>query len=121
MLQRDPRPDLAELSLAELDALLAGRGLPRYRARQIFAWIWKRGATAFTDMTDLGRDLRVELDRAFRIGTPHVERHERSEDGTRKLALRLHEVGMIRSTPQRLIAQATDWRFLNELTRELKA
>jgi NitT/TauT family transport system substrate-binding protein len=36
-------------------------------------------------------------------------------------ALRLHEVGMIKSTPQKLIAQGTDWRFLNELKRELKA
>jgi hypothetical protein len=36
-------------------------------------------------------------------------------------AFRLREAGMIKSTPQRLIAQGTDWRFLNELKRELKA
>ena len=36
-------------------------------------------------------------------------------------ALRLHEVGMIKSDPNRLIAQGTDWRFLNELKKELKA
>jgi len=36
-------------------------------------------------------------------------------------ALRLHEVGMIKTSPQKLIAQGTDWRFLNELKRELKA
>jgi NitT/TauT family transport system substrate-binding protein len=36
-------------------------------------------------------------------------------------ALRLHEVGMIKSTPNELIAEGTDWRFLNELKRELKA
>jgi NitT/TauT family transport system substrate-binding protein len=35
-------------------------------------------------------------------------------------ALRLHEAEMIKSTPQKLIAQGTDWRFLNELKRELK-
>jgi NitT/TauT family transport system substrate-binding protein len=43
------------------------------------------------------------------------------EDSLRFYALRLHEVGMIKSTPQKLIAQATDWRFLNELKKELKA
>lgn len=43
------------------------------------------------------------------------------EDTLRFHALRLHEVGMINSTPQKLIAQGTDWRFLNELKRELKA
>ena len=36
-------------------------------------------------------------------------------------ALRLHEVGMIKSTPNTIIAEGTDWRFLNELKRELKA
>jgi NitT/TauT family transport system substrate-binding protein len=35
-------------------------------------------------------------------------------------ALRLHEAGMIKSSPQKLIAQGTDWRFLNELKKELK-
>jgi NitT/TauT family transport system substrate-binding protein len=43
------------------------------------------------------------------------------EDTIRFHALRLHEVGMIKSTPQKIIAQGTDWRFLNELKRELKA
>jgi NitT/TauT family transport system substrate-binding protein len=42
------------------------------------------------------------------------------EDSVRFIALRLHEVGMIKSSPQKLIAQGTDWRFLNELKRELK-
>jgi NitT/TauT family transport system substrate-binding protein len=35
-------------------------------------------------------------------------------------ALRLHEAQIIKATPQKLIAQGTDWRFLNELKRELK-
>jgi NitT/TauT family transport system substrate-binding protein len=35
-------------------------------------------------------------------------------------ALRLHEAGMIKSSPQKLIAQGTDWRFLNELKKEFK-
>jgi NitT/TauT family transport system substrate-binding protein len=43
------------------------------------------------------------------------------EDTVRFYALRLQEVGMIKSTPQKIIAEGTDWRFLNELKRELKA
>jgi NitT/TauT family transport system substrate-binding protein len=35
-------------------------------------------------------------------------------------ALRLHEVGLIKWSPQKIIADGTDWRFLNELKRELK-
>ena len=43
------------------------------------------------------------------------------EDTLRFHALRLHEVGMIKSDPNKLVAQGTDWRFLNELKKELKA
>jgi NitT/TauT family transport system substrate-binding protein len=35
--------------------------------------------------------------------------------------VRLHEVGMIKSTPQKLIERGSDWRFLDQLRRELKA
>ncbi len=42
------------------------------------------------------------------------------EDTVRFFALRLHEAGMIKSSPQKIIAQGTDWRFLNELKKELK-
>jgi NitT/TauT family transport system substrate-binding protein len=42
------------------------------------------------------------------------------EDTVRFHALRLHEAGMIKTSPQKIIAQGTDWRFLNELKQELK-
>jgi hypothetical protein len=42
------------------------------------------------------------------------------EDTLRFYALRLQEAGMIKLTPQKIIAEHTDWRFLNELKRELK-
>ena len=41
-------------------------------------------------------------------------------DSIRFHAVRLHEVGMIKSSPQKILAQGTDWRFLNELKKELK-
>ena len=43
------------------------------------------------------------------------------EDTVRFYALRMHDVGFIRSSPQKIIADGTDWRFLNEVKRELKA
>jgi NitT/TauT family transport system substrate-binding protein len=43
-----------------------------------------------------------------------------AEDSMRFYALRLHELGMIKKTPQRIIAEGTEWRPLNELKRELK-
>jgi NitT/TauT family transport system substrate-binding protein len=44
-----------------------------------------------------------------------------AEDAMRFWALRLDEVGFLKSSPQKIIAEASDWRFLNELKRELKA
>jgi len=41
-------------------------------------------------------------------------------DSVRFYALRLHEAGLIKATPQKILAQGTDWRFLNELKKELK-
>jgi NitT/TauT family transport system substrate-binding protein len=43
------------------------------------------------------------------------------EDTIRFFALRLHEAGMIKSSPQKIIANGIDWRVLKELKRELKA
>jgi NitT/TauT family transport system substrate-binding protein len=44
-----------------------------------------------------------------------------AEDALRFYALRLHEAGLIKSSPQKIIAECTDWRFLDQLKRELKA
>jgi NitT/TauT family transport system substrate-binding protein len=44
-----------------------------------------------------------------------------AEDTIRFYALRLHEIGMIKTSPQKIITDGTDWRFFNELKRELKA
>jgi NitT/TauT family transport system substrate-binding protein len=43
------------------------------------------------------------------------------EDTMRFYALRLREVGLIKSSPQKIIAEGTDWRLFDELKRELKA
>jgi NitT/TauT family transport system substrate-binding protein len=43
------------------------------------------------------------------------------EDAVRFYALRLHEAGVVKSTPQKIIAEGTDWRFLSELRKELKS
>jgi NitT/TauT family transport system substrate-binding protein len=50
----------------------------------------------------------------------HRWREYDPEDALRFYALRLHEIGLIKNTPQKLIEQCTDWRFLTELKKELK-
>lgn len=62
---------------------------------------------------DVGLEAMKNIHYDYRTANP--------EDALRFHALRLRDVGLIKSTPQQLIAQGTDWRFLNELTHELKA
>ena len=89
--------DLAELDLAGLEQALETMGHPRFHARQLFQWVYKRGVTDFGEMTDLGRDLRVSLTTSFCISTPEVVRQDRSSDGTAKFLLRLQDGQLIES------------------------
>jgi 23S rRNA (adenine2503-C2)-methyltransferase len=89
--------DLAELELPELEAVFAAKGVDRFRARQVFRWIYRRGVTNPAAMTDLPLDLREALERDARIATPKVISRERSSDGTEKFLLRLGDDRLIES------------------------
>ena len=89
--------DVAEAELPELEQALADLGSPRFHARQIFQWIYRRGVTDFGEMTDLGIELRSLLTQQMRIATPEVARRERSVDGTTKFLLRLADGKFIES------------------------
>jgi NitT/TauT family transport system substrate-binding protein len=71
----------------------------------------------------VGKGLARNYDYALQAikGLPYGKWREFSpEDTVRFYALRLHEAGLIKSSPQRILAQGADWRFFNELTKELK-
>lgn len=69
-----------------------------------------------------GFEPRYEIALEVLRGIPfQAWRGTNAEDALRFHSLRLHEAGMIKSMPQKLIEQGTDWRFLNELKREMKA
>ena len=89
--------DLAGLELPELETRFEQRGLPRFRARQVFRWIWKRGVTDFAAMSDVGAALAAELGREFTVATPSIARRDVSEDGTQKFVLTLDDGRQIES------------------------
>ena len=73
-------------------------------------------------LVDKGFEPRYEIGLEVIKSLPYARwREVNPEDTLLFHALRLHEVGMIKTSPNRLIAKGTDWRFLNELKRELKA
>jgi 23S rRNA (adenine2503-C2)-methyltransferase len=95
--RRPPSADLAEFDRPSLDRWLLEHGYERFRSRQIIAWVYRRGATDISAMTDLPRGLRDELAAQFRFTTPTLVRRERSEDGTEKFLLRLADGAQIES------------------------
>jgi 23S rRNA (adenine2503-C2)-methyltransferase len=89
--------DLANLDRPALEKALEERGHQRFRARQIFRWIYRRGVTDAAAMTDLSRDLRAKLISDFSLTTPELVARERSVDGTEKFLLRLADGRQIES------------------------
>jgi NitT/TauT family transport system substrate-binding protein len=72
-------------------------------------------------LVDKGFATQYEYARQLMQELPYgMWRDYNPEDTVRFYALRLHEAGMVKSSPQKLIAEGTDWRFLNELKKELK-
>lgn len=87
---------LTELSRDEIAALLAERGEPRYRADQLYQWIFKRGARALDDMSNLPKSLRQGLaDDGYTVGAVDIGRFAESVDGTCKLGIRLRDGAVV--------------------------
>lgn len=85
----DGRMNLVGLSRAELETEMLSIGLEKFRARQLWHWIYHRGATDFSVMTTLAKPVRERLAEAYAIQRPTVVRALESRDGTRKWLLRM--------------------------------
>jgi 23S rRNA (adenine2503-C2)-methyltransferase len=85
------------LELPALETLLAELGEPRYRARQLYTWLYARRARSLGEMVNLGRDLRSRLSRAASLQWPGVAEREHSADGTVKFLFRLDDGASVES------------------------
>jgi len=83
--------NILSLNLAGLEAACAELGWERYRARQLYSWLWQKGASDFDQMTNLARDKRNLLKERFTIALPAPVRELRDPDGTRKFTLELED------------------------------
>ncbi|WP_374405911.1 23S rRNA (adenine(2503)-C(2))-methyltransferase RlmN [Pelagerythrobacter sp.] len=98
----DGRMDLIGLPKARIAELFADTGLDakqaKLRAKQVYHWLYHRGATEFEAMTDIAKTMRPWLTERFVIGRPDVVEAQHSSDGTRKWLLRTadgHEFEMV--------------------------
>jgi 23S rRNA (adenine2503-C2)-methyltransferase len=77
-----PQPGLLGLDLAELTALMRAAGEPEYRARQLFAALYRQRVTALDQISTLPERLRATLAESFGLGMPRIEHQYTSSDGT---------------------------------------
>ncbi|MCC6758988.1 MAG: 23S rRNA (adenine(2503)-C(2))-methyltransferase RlmN [Candidatus Omnitrophica bacterium] len=77
-------PDIRGVFLKDLEEDFRGIGEKAFRARQVFDWIYKKGATGFDAMTNLSPELRAKLKAKYSLAPPQVAAEHHSVDGTKK-------------------------------------
>ncbi len=91
------KKDLKDLTIKELERYLEELGEKKFRAKQIFSWLYK-GAESFEDMTNLSKDLRDKLSEETELGKLKILKVQSSEkDGTRKYLFGLEDGNSIES------------------------
>ena len=77
--------------ISKLEKLLMERGQKKYRATQLFTWIYEKKAKTFDEMSDVSKIFREELNRDFCLTLPKIYKKQEAKDGTIKLLLELED------------------------------
>jgi len=85
------KKDIRELSLEQIQEFCLEHKMPKFRAKQVWEWLWKKRAVSFEEMTSLSKDLRELFYNNFAINAVKIHKAERSIDGTIKYSLQLHD------------------------------
>ncbi|MET0243591.1 MAG: 23S rRNA (adenine(2503)-C(2))-methyltransferase RlmN, partial [Flavitalea sp.] len=80
--------NIRQMGLEDLSAYFETLGEKKFRARQVYEWIWTRQAHTFDDMTNLSKELRIKLKENFTLPALTVDATQYSEDGTVKSRFR---------------------------------
>jgi 23S rRNA (adenine2503-C2)-methyltransferase len=89
--------DLRSRSLPDLEALFAAWDQPRFRAKQLYEWLWAKSVTSLDAMTNLPKDLRERLHAGFTLHTLEEDTVQHSADGTIKTRWLTHDGHRIES------------------------
>jgi 23S rRNA (adenine2503-C2)-methyltransferase len=89
------RKDIRKFDLVEMTAAIAEMGEPKFRAKQVYEWLWKKSAISFDEMTNLSKELRTKLQQDFLIAPVQETIVQKSKDGTVKLGMKLQDDRLI--------------------------
>ena len=85
------KKDIRAVSKELLREFFVTHGDKAFRGNQVYEWLWSKGAHSFEDMTNISKETRAMLESNFVINHIKVDTIQRSEDGTIKNAVRLHD------------------------------
>lgn len=85
----DGRKAIIGQSLDDIETAMQEMQLPKFRGKQVYQWIYQKGATSFDEMTNLGKDLRARLEDYYTLERPDLTAHQKSTDGTEKFLLKM--------------------------------
>ena len=108
MVKQGKRKDIRLLSLEELQVAIVELGEKKFRAKQIYEWLWKKGARSFEEMTNLSKSLRQTLFEQFHLRPIAIDLVQKSNDGTIKTRFKLHDGHLMESV---LIPVPVDNRY----------
>lgn len=89
------KSDIRKFSVEELVAEFEKFGEPKFRAKQVHEWLWKKSARSFEEMTNLSKDLRIKLAEQFAFYSVTENIVQKSSDGTVKLGMKLHDERLV--------------------------
>ena len=85
------KKDIRALTKEQLRNFFVSNGDKAFRGNQVYEWLWQKRAHTFEDMTNVSKETRAMLEANFVINHIKVDTLQRSEDGTVKNAVRLHD------------------------------
>lgn len=91
------KKDIRALTKEKLREFFIANGDKAFRGNQVYEWLWSKGAHSFEDMTNVSKETRAMLEQNFVINHIKVDKMQKSEDGTVKNAVRLHDGLLVES------------------------
>ncbi len=83
--------NIRHLSLADIEAYIESIGEKKFRAKQVYEWLWLKPVRSFDEMTNISKELRLQLGQQFSLPSLRVDHTQHSQDGTFKLRFKTHD------------------------------
>jgi 23S rRNA (adenine2503-C2)-methyltransferase len=87
----ETKKDIRALTKDQIREFFVNNGDKAFRGNQVYEWLWQKGVHSFVDMTNLSKTTRQILEDGFVINHIKVDQMQRSNDGTIKNAIKLHD------------------------------